>query len=216
MQRSIGWWITLAFALACAGASSVAACASNTAPDSSDTGPTGVDGGTGSDAATPDSAPTSDASDDASTNGDACGAVEGGVGAVCTDDKQCRCGTVCAALRCVPRAACDEALLAWDGTATLADGTCASAIGYNVYWEGDAGPDADAGERRSADAGSPCRPSATMIACGDAGQSAPVPSCAYRVPHLTNATWTFTVTAYDITGAESAPSVAASKTVNCP
>lgn len=194
------------------------ACSSNEeagveSPDAASVAETGR----GAEAATSaDADAISDARVDAKSDG-ACGVSDGGVGGVCTTNAQCACGTVCAALRCVPLAACDDALLTWDGTATLADGTCADGIaGYNVYWQGDAGPDADAGAPGMVDAGLPCRPSATLITCGDAGRTVPLPSCAYRVQHLANGTWTFSVTAYDDAGVESVPSVSASKPVVCP
>lgn len=220
MLRLIG----SAFVLTCTGAgvSAFVACSSNeeAGAESADAA-SAAEAGQGAEAASrADADAISDASVDANSDAksdSACGAADGGVGGVCTANTQCACGTVCAALRCVPPSACDDALLTWDGTATLADGTCADGVaGYNVYWQGDAGPDADAGAPGMVDAGAPCRPSATLIACGDAGRTVALPSCAYRVQNLANATWTFSVTAYDDAGVESAPSVSASKTVLCP
>jgi ABC-type uncharacterized transport system ATPase subunit len=64
-------------------------------------------------------------------------------------------------------------------------------------------------------AGFPCVPGA-LVPCGDAGQQVPSLACSYVVTKLPNGAWTFTVTAYDDAGNESAHSAPATKSVSCP
>jgi hypothetical protein len=184
--------------------------------------------GCGSDEVTEDGDPTTSEKDgsttadgsssgdaDGSTSVDACGVPEAGVGTTCIDGDAaaCPCGLTCSALRCVPKSACNEALLSWTGPTQNDDGTCLRDLaGFNVYW----GPDASANVRVNAlDAGTPCV-SAGMVACDDAGGMAPDLRCSHRITGLTNGPWFFAVTAYTDAGIESPPSVEGSKTIACP
>ena len=128
----------------------------------------------------------------------------------CTKDEECPCGTVCAGLRCVPRAKCDEALLSWDGPTANADGTCvADVTGYLLNYGRTSG-----GPYEVVDAGNPCAPG-PAVACGDAGATVPQPKCAFRVGPLDGGTWYFAVAAFTA-NQQSAPSGEVSKTITCP
>lgn len=219
MKRRLAW----ALGLSCLAASFLAAaCGDEESPEGATPG-TGADasatnegGAEGDASSTADAKPLPEASADAATP-DACSGGDAGIGAACTKDLDCTCGNVCAGTGCVRKAACDEAVLSWDGPTTYADGRCVETLaGFKLYGSRDGGADAaDAATSLVNDVGNPCVPG-VLVACGDAGKMVAMPSCSARVGALVDGTWTFTVTAYDDAGVESPPSVSATKIIDCP
>lgn len=184
---------------ALAGAAVAVGCSSEETPtaDPGDAGsPSDRDGG----------GTTGPASDAGAGSPDACAAIPPS----CTKDEECTCNTVCAGLRCVPRAKCDEALLSWDGPTTRLDGTCVTDVaGYVVQLGRTPG-----GPYDRVDAGNPCVPG-PPVACGDAGTTVPQPKCATRIGPLDGGAWYFVVSAYTA-NQESPVSGEVTKTIACP
>jgi hypothetical protein len=151
-------------------------------------GSSSSDGGVGGDAS---------ATLDSATGGpDACASANAGAGAPCTTDVNCTCGTVCAALACVPRSKCDEGLLTWDGPVARTDGQCLRNLeGFKVYW----GTTAGGPYEHTLNVGIPCANGPTLP-CGDAGGSGPELKCSYRVTALDAGTWYFTVSSFSDAG----------------
>jgi hypothetical protein len=149
---------------------------------------------------------------DAGADADACAPANAGIGASCTTDMNCTCGTVCAALKCVPRSKCDEGLLTWDGPVARTDGQCLENLeGFKVYW----GTTAGGPYEHALNVGIPCANGASLP-CGDAGGSVAELKCSYRVTALDAGTWYFTVSAYSDAGEESTTAAEVSKNVACP
>ncbi len=141
-----------------------------------------------------------------------CSLPDAGVGTVCATDGDCTCGTMCSGLRCVAPAACDEALLSWDGPVSNTDQTCLTDIGgYRLYW----GTTQGGPYPHMLDLGMPCN-DGPPTPCGTAGAMPPMPKCSYRLADLPNGPVYFVMTTYNASGVESAPTGEVSKVVTCP
>ena len=127
---------------------------------------------------------------------------------VCMEDSDCSCDGVCAARRCVRRAACGEVLVRWKGPVQNVDGSCAEDLaGYRLWW----GPSVDQLDNMH-EAGLPCR-DGPLLSCGSEGKQIPQPYCAYRFTDLPVGTWTFAATVYNKLNEESDKSNSAEKTI---
>jgi len=149
-----------------------------------------------------------------------CGADSPGqceLGDTCATNADCDpCdGNVCSGLRCTPPAACDEALLSWDGPVANTDGTCLTDLGgFKVRWGATMGGPYE----HEVDVGLDGCAAGEDMTCGLDGamSTATQLKCSYRITGLENGTTYITVTSYNTAGVESTPSGEAAKTVACP
>lgn len=149
---------------------------------------------------------------DPEVDADVCAMPGAGVGAACATGADCACGTICSGLECVAPAACDEALLSWDGAVANTDGSCLTDIGgYRIYW----GTTMGGPYPNMLDLGLPCN-EGPPTACGSAGAMPSLPKCSYRMADLPSGTVYFVMTTYNTANAESAPTGEVSKVITCP
>ncbi|HVK84167.1 MAG TPA: hypothetical protein VM513_08665 [Kofleriaceae bacterium] len=146
-------------------------------------------------------------------DGDVCSMPDAGVGETCATSDDCTCGTTCSGLRCVAPAACNEALLSWDGPVANTDGSCLTDLGgFKVRWGTTMGGPYD----NEADVMASSCAMGEAMACGDAGETVTQLKCSYRLTDLPNGTVYITVASYSTTGVESVPTGEASKMIACP
>jgi hypothetical protein len=140
-----------------------------------------------------------------------CGDPDAGNGFACKMNSDCPCGASCSVHLCVPAPRCGDALLNWEGPVTNTDGSCLRDLGgFKIYWgQTQGGP-----YPNILDVGLPCALGASM-ACGDMDMVTQQ-DCGYRITGLTNGTWYFAVSTYNVGGTESSPSNEASKVISCP
>ena len=157
--------------------------------------------------ADPDPDPVTGPDAGAAIDADGCAAPP-----ACQADPECPCDQVCSARRCVAPAACDEALLSWDGAYSNTDGTCLTDLaGYRLYW----GTTPGGPYPNLVEVGLPCV-DGDVVACGMPGEMTTQQVCSYRLTGLADGTTYFVMTTVNQAGLESAPTGEVSKTVACP